>query len=126
MREQVEHYDGDPLFAQHYAQLAMPDPRLHADGVRVMQRAVRKRPFAVAYYFLANLLWELRQFHEATDLYRFAAALDDREEQFAEGYFRAARVLEQTPEAMRFLQMRLQPHEREAGRALHGCILRAE
>ncbi len=106
-RDQVEHFDGDPLFAQHYAQLALPDPRMHVEGVRVMQRAIRKRPYAaVAYYFLANLLWELRQFHEATDMYRFAAALDDREEQFAEGYFRAARVLEQTPEAMRFLQMR--------------------
>ena len=106
-RAQVQSADGDPLFAQHFAQLALPDPRLHAEGIRVMQRAIRKRPYAaVAYYFLANLLWELRQFHESTDMYRFATALDDREEQFAEGYFRAARVLEQTPEAMRFLQMR--------------------
>lgn len=106
-KEQVERFDGDPLFAQHFAQLALPNPREHVEGVRVMQRAIRKRPYAaVAYYFLANLLWELRQFHEATDMYRFATALDDREEQFAEGYFRAARVLEQTPEAMRFLQTR--------------------
>lgn len=113
-REQVDRAEGDPLFAQHYAQLAQPDPRLHAEGVRVMKRAIRKRPYAaVAYYFLANLLWEQREFHEATDMYRFAAALDDREEQFAEGYFRAARVLEQSPEAMRFLQMR---HQRNKGK----------
>ena len=106
-QEQIDRPDGDPLFAQHYAQLVLPDPRHHAEAVRVMQRGIRKRPYAaVAYYFLANLLWEQRHFHEATDLYRFAAALDDRDEQFAEGYFRAARVLEQTPEAMRFLQTR--------------------
>lgn len=106
-REQIDRPDGDPLFAQHYAQLVLPDPRQHAEAVRIMRRGVRKRPFAaVAYYFLANLLWEQRQFHDAVDLYRFAAALDDRDEQFAEGYFRAARSLEQTPEAMRFLQTR--------------------
>jgi tetratricopeptide (TPR) repeat protein len=106
-KQQLERPEGDPLFAQHYAQLILPDPRYHAEGVRVMRRAIRKRPYAaVAYYFLANLHWEQRHFHEATDLYRFAASLDDRDEQFAEGYFRAARVLEQTPEAMRFLQTR--------------------
>jgi cellulose synthase operon protein C len=106
-REQLGRPEGDPLFAQHFAQLVLPDPRYHAEGVREMRRAIRKRPFAaVAYYFLANLEWERRNFHEAADLYRFAAALDDRDEQFAEGYFRAARVLEQVPEAMRFLQTR--------------------
>lgn len=106
-RQQVERSEGDPLFAQHFAQIVLPDPRYHAEAIRIMQRGVRRRPYAaVAYYFLANLLWEQRHFHDATDLYRFAAALDDRDEQFAEAYFRAARVLEQTPEAMRFLQMR--------------------
>ncbi|MCE9532136.1 MAG: tetratricopeptide repeat protein, partial [Planctomycetes bacterium] len=106
-REQIERMEGDPLFAQHFAQIVMPDPRYHAQAIRVMRRAIRKRPYAaVAYYFLANLLWEQRQFHEAADLYRFAASLDERDEQFAEGYFRAAHVLEQTPEAMRFLQTR--------------------
>ena len=105
--QQLNRLEGDPLFAQHYAQLMLPDPRYHAEGVRIMKRAIRKRPHAaVAYYFLANLLWEQREFHEATDVYRFAAALDDRDEQFSEGYFRAARVLEQAPEAMRFLQTR--------------------
>jgi len=106
-RRQLRRTDGDPLFAQHYAQLILPDARFQREGVHVMQRGIRKRPYAaVAYYFLANLLWEEHEFHEATDLYRFAACLDERDEQFAEAYFRAARVLEQTPEAMRFLQTR--------------------
>jgi tetratricopeptide (TPR) repeat protein len=106
-QEQLARPEGDPLFAQHYAQLVLPDPRFHAEGVRVMRRAIRRRPYAaVAYYFLANLLWEQRHFNEAADMYRFAAALDERDEQFAEGYFRAARTVEQTPEAMRFLQTR--------------------
>src|SRR5262249_14427864 len=53
-REQLERPDGDPLFAQHYAQLILPDPHYHAEGTRIMRRAIRKRPYAaVAYYFLA-------------------------------------------------------------------------
>jgi len=106
-REQTDRREGDPLFAQHLAQLILPDPRYHAEGVRAMRRAIRQRPFAaVAYYFLANLLWEQREFHDAADLYRFASSLDERDEQFAEGYFRAAHALEQTAEAMRFLDRR--------------------
>jgi tetratricopeptide (TPR) repeat protein len=101
--------EADPLFAQHYAQMLMPDPPKHSTGIRILRRAVRRRPYSASgYYVLAGLVWEQRRFPEAADLYRFAAALDDRDEQFAEGYFRAARSIDQTPEAMRFLQTRFQ------------------
>src|SRR5262249_40133918 len=60
-----------------------------------------------------NVLWEERRFQEATDLYRFAASLEDRDEQFAEAYFRAARAVGQAAEAMRFLQAR---YERTRGK----------
>jgi cellulose synthase operon protein C len=100
---------GDPLFGQHYSQLLYPDPRMHAEGIQILNRAIRRRPHAAGgYYLLAGLLWEQRRFVEATDVYRFAASLEDREEQFSEGYFRAARVIGQGPEAMRFLQTRFQ------------------
>jgi tetratricopeptide (TPR) repeat protein len=106
--------DADPLFAHHYAQALLPDPDRHAEAERLMRAAVRQRPYASAgYYILGNILWEQRRFHEATDLYRFAASLEDRDEQFAEAYFRAARAVEQTPEAMRFLKAR---YERSLGR----------
>ena len=72
-----------------------------------MRNGIRRRSYAApGYYILANVLWELREFHDAADLYRFAATLDERDEQFAEAYFRAGAVIEQTPEAMRFLQTR--------------------
>ena len=38
--------------------------------------------------------------------YRFACTLDDREDQFAEAYFRAARATEQVPEALRLFQQK--------------------
>ena len=95
-----------------------------------MRRAVRHRPYAPAgYYILGNVLWEQRRFQEATDLYRFAASLEDRDEQFAEAYFRAARAAEQAPEAMRFLKAR---YERTRGkvsgpaRAMFYCAERTQ
>lgn len=113
-RRQMSRKDADPLFAHHYAQALLADPLRLDEAERPMRRAVRQRPYAPAgYYILGNVLWEQRRFQEATDLYRFAAALEDRDEQFAEAYFRAARAVEQTPEAMRFLRAR---YERTRGK----------
>ncbi|VTS06451.1 tetratricopeptide repeat protein [Tuwongella immobilis] len=99
--------DVEPLLLQHYAQSISMDIRQQSTAKRALMRAIRKRGYAAgAYYLLARLMWEQRRFGEATELYRFAACLEDRDEQFAEGYFRAARAAERTPEAMRFLQNR--------------------
>src|SRR5205807_10494191 len=43
---------------------------------------------------------------DAAEEYRFAVTLDEREDQFAESYFRAARATEQVPEALRLFQQR--------------------
>jgi predicted Zn-dependent protease len=107
IRRQLDRKEADPLFAHHHAQSIMTDPDRLAEAEKVMRKAVRQRPYAQAgYYILGNIVWEQRRHQEATDLYRFAASLDDRDEQFAEAFFRASRVVEQTPEAMRFLQGR--------------------
>lgn len=113
-REQAMRSDGDPLFAQYFAQTALADYRLYDLAVRRLRRSIRKRhQNAGAYFLLANLLWELREHEEAVEMYRLSAALEDRDEQFAEGYWRASRQLDQAPEALRFLQAR---HNRCKGR----------
>ncbi len=106
-RRQTLRKGADPLFAHHHAQALVVDPTRLGEAERLMRSAIRQRPYAPAgYYILGNILWEQRRFQEATDAYRFAASLEDRDEQFAEAYFRAARAIEQGPEAMRFLQAR--------------------
>src|SRR5262249_1296781 len=113
-RRQVTRKGVDPLFAHHYAQALLSDPHRLDEAERLMRWAVRQRPYAPAgYYILGNVLWEQRHFQAATDVYRFAASLEDRDEQFAEAYFRAARAIEQGPDAMRFLQTR---YERTRGK----------
>ncbi|WP_020470373.1 tetratricopeptide repeat protein [Zavarzinella formosa] len=114
-RRQSLRKEADPLFAHHHAQNLLQDPDRLEEARRVIRNAIRQRPYAPGgYYILGSVLWEMRLFQEATDAYRFAAALEDRDEQFAEAYFRAARALEQTPEAMRFLKTRF---ERLKGKA---------
>lgn len=92
----------DPLVMQSLAQALLPLPHRQAEAVCLLRRSVRLRPGAAAgYYLLATQWWEHRRFAEAAELYRFAFCLDDREEQFAEAYSRAASVLQQDHEAMR-------------------------
>jgi len=113
-RRQIGRKDADPLFAHHHAQALLTDFDKLEEAESLMRKAVRQRPYAPAgYYILGNVVWEQRRFQEATDLYRFAASLEDRDEQFAEAYFRAARAIEQAPEAMRFLKSR---YERSKGK----------
>jgi tetratricopeptide (TPR) repeat protein len=97
----------DPLLMQSLAQAILPLPSRQAEAAWLLRRSVRNRPTAAAGYFLlATQWWEHRRFDDATELYRFAATLDDREDQFAEAYFRAARATEQVPEVLRLFQQK--------------------
>src|SRR5579883_724303 len=97
----------EPMVAQTLAQSLLSLPDRQAEATRLLRRSVQNRPMSAAgYYLLATRLWEERRFDEAAELYRFACALEEREDQFADAYFRAARVTEQVPEALRLFQMR--------------------
>ncbi len=99
--------DADPLILQSFAQVLLPDHRAQAEAERLLRRSIRLRPQAAAGYFLlASQTWERGDRAEALDLYRFATCLDDREEQFAEAYFRVAKYRGQAPEAIRLFQRR--------------------
>jgi cellulose synthase operon protein C len=99
--------DDEPMVAQTLAQTILPYPHRQQEAAALLKRSVRNRPTAAAgYYLLATQWWEERRFDEATELYRFACALEEREDQFADAYFRAARATEQVPEAIRLFQQR--------------------
>ncbi|MDY3558737.1 hypothetical protein R5W23_005894 [Gemmata sp. JC673] len=97
----------EPMVAQTLAQALLPDPRRQHEAALLLRHSVQVRPTAAAgYYLLASQWWEERRFDEATELYRFACTLEEREDQFADAYFRAARATEQVPEAIRLFQQR--------------------
>ncbi len=107
--KEISKFNFEPIFAQHFAQSISNDPTRLPEGIHAMLKGIRFRSHAaVGYYTLGNLLWENRDYQEAIDAHRFAACLEDRDETFAESYFRAARAMRQINEAMRFLETRYQ------------------
>jgi cellulose synthase operon protein C len=80
---------------------------LQDDAERLLRSSIRMRPQAAAgYYLLGTQLWEHQKFADAVELYRMATCADDREDQFAEAYSRATRVLQQASESLRLFQQR--------------------
>lgn len=99
--------DAEAMLAQTLAQALLSFPHRQHDASVLLRHSLRARPSAASgYYLLGTQWWEHRQFDEAAELYRFACALEEREDQFAEAYFRATRVTEQVPEALRLFQQR--------------------
>jgi cellulose synthase operon protein C len=98
-----------PIFHQQYAQELRADARRHDDAVWMLRRAIRRWPtHAANYYVLANLYWDRRRFEEASELYRIAACMDDKDEQLAHGYFSASVCRHQTDTALEFLRRRFE------------------
>jgi len=107
LEAEAESLAAEPLVLQSLAQALLLDTRRQAEAARLLRRSIRNRPTAAAgYYLLATQWWEQQRFADAAELYRFAYTLDEREDQFAEAYFRAARVTEQVPEALRLFQQK--------------------
>jgi predicted Zn-dependent protease len=99
--------DAEAMVAQTLAQALLPLLHRQYEAEMLLRHSIRARPSAASgYYLLGTQYWEHRRFDEAAELYRCACALEEREDQFAEAYFRATRVTEQVPEALRLFQQR--------------------
>jgi cellulose synthase operon protein C len=97
----------DPIFRRRYAQELIVDGREHSNVTRLVRRASRARPNDVGCLsLLADLDWHNRRFKEAAERYRFAACLEDKDENLSRRYFNAARQLHEDAEALRFLEGR--------------------
>lgn len=105
----------DPIFWQQYAQELMDDARRHDEATRLLRRAVRARPdMAGAYYSLAGVHWRSRDFAAALALYRFAACLEDKNENLALSYFSAARHTGAGADALAMLRARFERFGRKS------------
>ncbi|MFN4260003.1 MAG: tetratricopeptide repeat protein [Gemmataceae bacterium] len=107
LREICDKPDSDPFCWQQYAQELSADAREHVKTTRWLRRCIHCRPLnGWNYHYLANVWWDLRRFHDALPLYRFAACLEDKDERLARSYFSASRYLNQTGEALALLRNR--------------------
>jgi len=95
-----------------YAAFHSNDARCHQETLQRLKHLLRRRSYqADAYAALAELEWSARNRHEATRFYRVAANLQIDSEQYALDYFRAARFLRQTEEALAWLRDRMKRYE---------------
>ncbi len=99
----------DPLFFQELAFELLVDARQHDHAEWLIRRTIRRRPSdAESYRVLGELRWDRHRRHEALELYRYAACLEQMQEGFAQEYFLASRYLMQTEVALRFLRDRFE------------------
>lgn len=129
-RSICEKKETHPIFWQQYAQELRMDARRHEDAIWLLRRAIRRWPTeGTNYYILANIYWDQRRFDESLELYRFAACLADKEEQFARGYFSASTCRKQTERALQFLRNRFDRFGRKSslpGRTLFSAYLQLD
>lgn len=106
----------DPLFWQMFGYELGLDARQHDRAIRWLFRSLRNSSAnALTYRFLADILWSKRRFEEATELYRFAASLNDMDENLAYAYFQAMRHLKREDEALAVLADRAQRFIKQSG-----------
>ncbi len=105
-----------PIFWQYYAQELRLDARQHSDALWLLSRAIRRWPTEGAnYYILANIYTDQRRFDEALELYRFAACLSDKDEQFSQAYYSAAAWFKQSDAVEKFLSDRFERMGKKSG-----------
>lgn len=113
----AERADAHPRFLMTYAQELAQDARDHDRAMALLGRVLRLQPSDPApYYVMATIVWDEMEFERALELYRFAASLDDKDEQLADAYFRAAQYCRRTDEALDWLRRRF---ERFGGKSSH-------
>jgi cellulose synthase operon protein C len=97
----------DPLLWQMLGYELSLDAAEYDRALRWLYKTLRWLPTNGANYrFIGDILWSRRSFEDAVELYRIAACLQDKDEQFAYAYFLAERHLDRTAEALEFLRDR--------------------
>lgn len=107
LREKVR---GEKVFTLYYKEIAdllSEDARMLPEARYYYRRSIYfRRLDAEVYHGLAGVLWEAREFERATRLYRLAACLSDRNEDYAGAFFRACRWVRRTEEGLEMLRRR--------------------
>lgn len=97
----------DPLLWQMFGYELSLEPKEDRRALHWLYKSIRALPTApFAFRLIADIFWGRREFAEATELYRFAASLDDKDEQFAYSYFAAARYQKEGEKALKVLRDR--------------------
>ena len=96
-----------PILWSRLAAELLDDARDHAEAFYQLKRALRYNPNdARSLSLLAEYFWANSERQQALELYRLAAAVNDKDEEHSQRYFMASRYLHETEEAMSWLRDR--------------------
>ncbi len=111
------------LYLKELADLLADDARELEEASYYYRRALRYRSGDAAVLFgHAGVLWDMRRFEEATELYRFAACMSDRSEGYSMSYFKACRWIRQTDAGLDMLRSRYEKYgHKSSGPAISLC-----
>lgn len=99
--------EADLIFKAQLARDLIDDARTADRGSRLLNQVIRRRPLdADNLHLLASYLWDKREYVRATELYRLATCLADKDERFAQSYVLAAQHLNQRETAVKLLEKR--------------------
>jgi len=116
LKTQCEGEHTHPILFLSYANLLREDARALPPALQMLRRSMRRMPLnADVFYKMAHAYWDQNELERALDLYRFAACLDLTQEAYSESYFRAARFLQRTEQALHFLQRRFTRYGKKSG-----------
>lgn len=94
----------DPLLWQMFGYELSLEPKDARRALHWLYKSIRALPTApFGFRLIADIFWGKREFADATELYRIAASLDDKDEHLAYSYFAAARHRKETDKALKFL-----------------------
>lgn len=105
----------NPLLWTRYADELTDDARQHGEAEYWLRRAIRAAPQdAKGYNLLASVRWSAGSRRTALELYRFAACLEDTDEQHVRSYFIASRYMKQTDAALALLRENFDRYGRQS------------
>lgn len=98
-----------PFLLQALAEQLAEDGRRSEDTRQLLHAILKRQPLsAAAWWVLAGQYWEGMQREEAFDCYRLCLCLEEKTEGYATSYFKAARFLRRTDEALAYLARRIE------------------
>jgi tetratricopeptide (TPR) repeat protein len=96
-----------PLLRLRLARILLDDARHRPESVRILRRLVRGWYKAETLSALADAHWHAGEYPRAVELFRLASTLEEMDEDHAQAYFRAARMVRGEERALAFLRTRL-------------------
>ena len=108
LKQQASSPDAHPYIVETLANYLRRDEREAGHTAKLLNYVLTRQPTnAAALYGLAGSLWSQENYEQSFEYYRLCSTLEDKREGYIESYFKAARYLDKTEQAIENLKKRV-------------------